>query len=132
MNIIIGFACAMGVNMGYNAHHHESEEMEQQNAVHSVSIHHGETSILGHHHSTNESSKDDCCSHGVKDLTLGSKTVPNKISIVQPEFFIAFVGAYINAGIFSYANTVTNPHSFARSYHPPIPDIRIAIQSFQI
>lgn len=132
MNTVIGFACAMGVNMGYNVHHHESEEMEQQDAMHSASMHHGEASKPGHHHPANESSKDDCCSHSVKDLTLLNKTVPNKISIVQPVFSIAFVAAYINADIFSYTNAVTNLHSFARSYHPPIPDIRIAIQSFQI
>ena len=132
MNTIIGFACAMGVDMGYNVHHHESEEMEQPDAMHSPSMHHGETSKPGHHHPANESSKDDCCNHSVKDLTLLSKTVPNKISIIQPVFFTPLVGAYVNADIFSYANTITNLHLFARSHHPPIPNIRIAIQSFQI
>ena len=132
MNTIIGFACAIGLNMAYNVHHHESEEMEQQDAMHSPSMHHGETSKPGHHHPANESSKGDCCSHSVKDLTLLSKTVPNQINIVQPVFFTAFVGAYVNADIFSYANVVRNLHLFVRSHHPPIPDIRIAIQSFQI
>ncbi len=132
MNTIIGFACAMGVDMGYNVHHHESEEMEQQDAMHSHSMHHGETSKPVHHHPANEGNKDDCCSHSVKDLTLLSKTVPNKISIIQPVFFTAFIEAYINIDIFSFANNITNLHPFVRSHHPPIPDIRIAIQSFQI
>ncbi len=132
MNTVIGFACAMGVNMGYNVHHHESEEMGQQDAMHSVSMHHEETSNSGHHHPANESSKDDCCSHSVKDLTLLSKIVPNQNNIVQPVFVIAFIGAYINADVFSYANISTNLHLFVRSHHPPILDIRIAIQSFQI
>ncbi len=132
MNTIIGFACAIGIDMGYNAHYQESEEMKQQVPKHSASTHRQETSKPGHHHPDNESSKDDCCSNSVKDLTLLSKTVPNQINIVQPVFFTAFIGAYVNANIFSYANTITNLHPFARSHHPPIPDIRIAIQSFQI
>ncbi|MEP7233383.1 MAG: hypothetical protein ABI691_24200 [Ginsengibacter sp.] len=132
MNTITGFACAMGLNMGYNVHHHESHEMKQQDAMHSASMHHRDTSKPAHHHPANESSKDDCCSHSVKDLTLLSKTVPNKISIIQPVFFIAFIGAYIHADIYSYANIITNLHLFVRSHHPPIPDVRIAIQSFQI
>ncbi len=41
MNTVIGFVCAMGVNMGYNVHHHESEEMEHHDAMHSASMHQG-------------------------------------------------------------------------------------------
>lgn len=133
MNTIIGFACAVGVDMGYNVHHHESEEMNQQEVMHSSPMHHHETSKQEHHHPTNKSTNDDdCCSHSVKDLTLLSKTVPNKVNIVQPVFFISFIGSYVNAEIFSYANIITNLHLFSRGHHPPIPDIRIAIRSFQI
>ncbi len=132
MNTIIGFACAVGIDMGYNVHHHESQEMKQQDQMHSASMHHQETSKPGHHHPANKNSEDDCCSNGVKDFTFLSKTVPNKISIIQPLFFTAFIGTYVNVDIFSCKNTITNLHPFARSHHPPIPDIRIAIQSFQI
>ena len=132
MNTIMGFACAIGIDMGYNTHHHDSKEMNQQLAMHSPSMHCQQMSKLRYQHPANKSSNDDCCSHSVKDLTLLSKTVPNKVNIVQPVFFIPFIGAYVNTDIFSYPNILTNLHLFPGSHHPPIPNIRIAIRSFQI
>lgn len=140
-NTIIGFACSIGVNMGYNAHHHESEEMQHSGDMHSKSAHHHESSKSAHHHETSttehqhqskESSKDDCCSNEITSFNNLSKTVPQTAGIVHPVFAVVFVAAFFNIGILPYNNVVKDIKPFVRSHHPPIPDIRIAIQSFQI
>ena len=63
LNTVIGFACAVGLDMGFNSHHHEESAIEvTENHHHNKSHHHDEADI--HHHQTNNN-KDNCCNDEV-------------------------------------------------------------------
>ncbi|MEO7444712.1 MAG: hypothetical protein ABIT96_03190 [Ferruginibacter sp.] len=134
LNTLIGFACSLGLNLGYNQHHHEAEVA----APGSNTDHHGHGSEKKHHekqtqhYPVNESSNDDCCGNGVTSFNLINKTVPQQVELVNPVFFTAFTATWFSSGILPYINVEKDIKPFVRSHHPPIPDIRIAIQSFQI
>ena len=99
MNTVIGFACAMGVNMGFNAHHHK---------------------------------KDDCCNDKALKIFQADKAVPQANILVNPIFVTAFISSfYITDALYDHFQ-IPGIKYFFRGHHPPIPDIRIAIQSFQI
>jgi len=136
LNIVVGFACAIGMDMGFNTHHHHhDEEMEAMEHVHadgSKHFHHNEA-ISHHDEANNQDSKDDnCCKDKVTGLTLLDKSVPQSYSGIHPVFFTAFLASYYNINLLPHTDIVRDIKQFVRSYHPPIPDIRIAIQSFQI
>ena len=136
MNTVIGFACATGVDMGFNTAHHHDEDAGPETAVHQHADgqkhkHHNEAAK--HHQNKKESSKKGgCCNDGViKFQTLDKSLSGNaNISISLP-VFVAIIPSYHNLAIFKYAQVPAQKylHPF---FHPPPPDIRILIQSFQI
>lgn len=134
LNTLLGFACSLGLNMGYNEHHHETESSVSTSLLaqheHGSSQNHHEDKK--HQHPNNESSNDDCCSHGVTSYNLLDKSVAEQVTIVHPVFGTAFLAAYYYIDLFQPQYAPKNIRAFAQSYHPPIPDIRIAIQSFLI
>ena len=129
--MFIGFACAVGVNMGFNKHHHEAER-EAAVSIHSHANgkkHHHEEAE--HKHKDNDK-KDDCCNDKVLKIFQIDKAVPQFAKILSPILNIAFVPVYYSINI-SYPSQVTTSNKYyVRGHHPPIRDIRIAIQSFQI
>jgi hypothetical protein len=146
LNTVVGFACAVGVDMGFNSKHHGSEEATEA-VVHihkngKKHIHQEKKESRSHdknhkHDEANNTEKpksDDgnCCTNKVKSFQDVDKSVPASQSIVHPIFFTAFVAVYYNMSSLPHTDIVRDIKPFVRSYHPPIPDIRIAIQSFQI
>ena len=131
LNMIIGFACAVGLDMGFNSHHHDGDETTMLNTSHhhNASQHHDEAD--NDHHNSKDG-KDNCCNDQVMKFTQIDKSVPQSLKTISPTFFTAFVSAWygIDISYTSYSNTSIK--YFVRSYHPPIADIRIAIHSFQI
>lgn len=130
MNTLVGFACAIGLDMGFNAHHHEEEETAVAVHVHAngKKHHHEETE---NKHAGNDK-KDDCCNDKVLNLLKTDKAVPQYAKLISPIFTAAFIPAYYTINI-SYPSQVSTANKyFVRGHHPPIPDLRIAIQSFQI
>ncbi len=145
LNTIIGFGCALGVDMGFNTKHHaEGQAVEGVVHIHKDGkkhIHHEKKSSdshdKSHHHDeagnfNKAHSDNNCCNDKVLIFEQVDKSVPNSLSIINPSCFIAFVDTYYNISILPNTNVVKDIKPFVRSYHPPIPDIRIAIQSFQI
>lgn len=141
LNTLVGFACSIGIDMGFNTKHHHGEEATEA-AVHvhadgkkhvhhkEASNHHDETAI-DHHKS--KDGKDNCCNDGVMKITQLDKAVPQSVSIaLHPIFFTAFVSSFYYVDILYSSQVNTSIKHFVRSYHPPISDIRIAIQSFLI
>jgi hypothetical protein len=58
---------------------------------------------------------------------------PSKTAVdIQPISFIVLLPSFYQFDAFASSVYVPNTKYFVRSYHPPIPDIRISIQSFQI
>ena len=146
LNTIVGFACSLGLDMGYNSTHHGADAATEA-VVHvhkdgKKHIHHEKKESDGHdkYHNHDEANKSEnsksdegnCCTDKVKEFQDLDKSVPASQSIVHPIFFTAFVAAYYNITLLFPTNVVRDIKPFVRNYHPPIPDIRIAIQSFQI
>lgn len=144
LNTVVGFACSIGIDMGFNTkHHHDEATTEPAVHVHADGkkhVHHKEVS--GHHHQHKEvadndhkskGEKDNCCNDGVMKITQLDKAVPQSVSIaLHPIFFTAFVSSFYYVDILYSSQVNTSIKHFVRSYHPPISDIRIAIQSFLI
>jgi hypothetical protein len=130
LNTLVGFACAVGVDMSFNTSHHEDEEPAIAVHVHAggKKNHHEEAE---HKHKHNDK-KGGCCNDKVIKIYQTDKSVPQASSLISPVFFTAFVSTYFTTDIVCYSQISSNTRYFVRSYHPPIPDIRIAIQSFQI
>jgi hypothetical protein len=145
LNTVVGFACSVGIDMGFNSkHHHEDQFTEAVVHVHSDGkrhIHnekknghnhekaHKHGQAANHHDSGNN--KDNCCNDEVAQLAQLDKSVPQSINIIHPIFLIAFFDAFYTV-VLPSGDFVKDIKQFVRSYHPPISNIRIAIQSFQI
>lgn len=138
LNTIIGFACAVGLNMGFNSHHNEQEVTEISVHVHSdgeqhqhhneIKDHHDET--VNDHPPTND--KDNCCNDEVMKFQQVDKAIASSVTLLCPVFFTSFPASFFNIDILSSKKKLSGIKYFVRNHHPPIPDIRIAIQSFQI
>lgn len=146
LNTVVGFACSVGVDMGFNTkHHHDEDATEAVVHIHKDGKRHvhqekkekhdhnnaHQHDVANNHHNSGDD-KDGCCNDKVKEFQDLVKSVPNSINIVHPVFFIAFIAAYYNISLLPYTDVVKDIKPFVRSYHPPISDIRIAIQSLQI
>jgi hypothetical protein len=145
LNTVVGFACSVGLDMGFNSkHHHDEESTEAVVHVHSDGkkhIHYEKKNTHEHnnphqhdqdktHHNSNEE-KDNCCNDQVLKFEQADKSIPHSLNIVHPLFLIAFLDVFYNVNLPS-PGLVKDIKQFVRNYHPPIADIRIAIRSFQI
>jgi hypothetical protein len=138
LNTIVGFACAVGMDMGFNRDHHPEQE-----TVHSSKHAHHDSDR--HHHAKHEhdeeaadhhaakSSKDNCCKDQVTKITKADKLSQAGFNyrLLSGSFFLLPSTAYRIGNSGTFPVNVPNTH-FVRHCRPPIPDLRIAIQSFQI
>jgi hypothetical protein len=131
LNTIIGFACSVGLDMGFNSEHHNSEETALvENGGHHHDMLHHDNDVYNH---KSKQGKDNCCNDKVTKIAQLDKTVPQSYKAsINPVFFTAFASSFFNIDVFAALKATPNIKYFVRSYHPTIPDIRIAIQSFQI
>ncbi|MEO6682072.1 MAG: hypothetical protein ABIN48_04540 [Ginsengibacter sp.] len=138
LNTIIGFACAVGFDMSFNSSHHGEEVTDNTIPLHEDGKkHHHHNEVKSHHeeaenhlHKTTNN-KDNCCHDKVTQIAQQDKIITPSIDVITPVFFTTFIASFYDINIL---NSVIDSHVklFIRSHHPPIPDIRIAIQSFQI
>ena len=144
VNSVVGFACSVGIDMGFNSkHHHDEESTEAVVHIHADGKKHihqekknSHNHSKPHHDQSNnqhesDKKKDNCCNDEVTKFSQVDKTVPQSFNIIHPPFLIAFFDANYNVDLPS-PGIVKDIKQFVRSYHPPISNIRIAIQSFQI
>ena len=130
LNTIVGFACAVGIDMGFNSHHHNEEAAELTLHTHADGMQH-------HHEADNQDkksndSKDNCCKDKVTKIAQADKSLPPSNSVINPLFLAAFISSQYNFDITGISKASPALNNFVRSRHPTISDIRIAIQSFQI
>lgn len=130
LNTVIGFACAVGLDMGFNSHHHDESAIEATENHHHDKSHQHDEAEVDHHNANNH--KDNCCNDGVMKFQQVDKNIATSFSLINPLFFTSFLASYYNIDILSSSDRISDIKYFVRSHHPPIPDIRIAIQSFQI
>lgn len=136
LNTVVGFACAVSMPNGTpqeerhatKSHHHTDHDHANHNHAKPAEAHHD----LTDHHATKEN-KDDCCKDEVTKLLKEDKVSPSKTTVsIQPATFIALLLSYYPIDALVASVYQPNTKYFVKSYHPPIRDIRISIQSFQI
>lgn len=127
VNTLLGFACSLGINMGYNKHHHRQEVAAVVNHCHT------NKQQQSHNHAGNVPvSKDDCCSHGVTSFNLVDKIPADGYKIVQPAPAVTIATVFCNMRFLLNNDEAKDTTYSIQDHHPPIPDIRVAIQSFQV
>lgn len=154
-NTAVGFACAIGVDMGFNSPHHNETEEPAEVHIHGdgkkhvhekeaseVTTHVHEDGMKHQHDSepakqitiagSNLLTKDDCgcCTNEVQEFQNLDKNVTVNTGINIP-VFVEILSTYLDVD-FSTALKDFPVNYKARFYYPPPPDIRIAIQRFQI
>ena len=128
--MFVGFACAVGVDMGFNSHHHEAEERAVTVHKHKDGEKHHREEV--EHKHTDKDKKDNCCNDKVLKIFQKDKSVPQFAQLISSIFNAAIVPVYSTINI-SYPSQVTTTNKYyVGGHHPPISDIRIAIRSFQI
>ena len=134
-NIVVGFACGLGINRGFNSHEFEKKKGDSKTHEHADGKKHVHGPEKGKHNDSGKKHHDEeggCCTDGVVKLAQTEKAIPTATTFTNPGFTTAFIATFYSTDIF-YKSQVTEPIKyFVRGHHPPIPDIRIAIQSFQI
>ena len=131
MNTVIGFACAMGVNMGFNRHHHDEEESPEATDHHHAGgkMHQHHDAINKHHH---DSEKDGCCNDDVmKFQRLDKNLTSNANAVINTPVLVTLPSSFFSIDIFRQPQVAYHKY-IDQFFHPPPPDIRILIQSFQI
>ena len=135
LNTVIGFACAMGVDMGFNSkHHHDEDEEATETSVHvnGKKHQHNEEETKHHHGSKEDSEKGGCCNDGViKFQNLEKNLNQNNTLVIYAHLFATILSNFWSINIFNCAKALAQNYK-ARVFHPPPTDILIAIQRFQI
>lgn len=139
LNTVVGFACSVGMEMGTveshhhsqrdKDHHHDHEDGQKEEHSSSISDH----SSNHDHSSKTEKTTDDCCTDQVQKIERADKLSPPVVefSSYQPFYTLIFPNYFLVEASVS-ALEISRPKHPDRDYHPPISDIRIALQSFQI
>lgn len=148
LNTVVGFACSLGLDMGFNTKHHSHEEGEkhEHDNGHQHDGHKGhshQNSPGSHHHSDNTDNttasfsspnEENCCSDFVVGFQNTDKQIAEKSSIPQKStntlLYLVFAppsAELLNAK--DFANHLRIPPREI-DYSPP--DIRVFIQSFLI
>jgi hypothetical protein len=131
LNTIIGFACAVGLDMGFNSKHHHHEDAISRNTK---SHHHNGKS----HHHNNEinkgrtTEKENCCNEDATQLSQSDRLPVNAVNsgIEMPVALIALHFLYISH-LSSFKPEITKIQE-VRPYVLNSRGIRVSIQSFQI
>lgn len=138
LNTVIGFACTVGLEEDHDRHLHDAQVTHLHKHDHVGSDHHHSKSEHHHHdlaadqHSAKKD-KENCCKDEVIKLLKEDKLVAAKSAVnLQPMVFVTVPASFYQFDALASSTAAPNIRYFVRSYHPPIRDIRISIQSFQI
>lgn len=132
-NTIAGFACSIGIDMGYNSHHHSHDK-----AYHHVDIKSHSKHKHNHTHpnivQVKTGASDDCCSNDVAKFALLDKSVVNNnLDLQTPIFLLAFSTIFLPQTINESGLAVNSTFQFVRrSSFLNDTDIQTAIRRFQI
>ena len=142
LNTVVGFACSIGIDLGYNSSHHQPSSSPPTEKTHSHKAKHKHSHGVSHHDSdkhkmasrTAKDTQDDCCANDVtKFIQLDKSVVKSNLNLKAPTFLVAFTSIFIQPSL--NENNLANSarlHHVRRSCFIYDTDIRIAIQSFQI
>ena len=104
MNTVIGFACAMGVDMGFNSKHHhddDKEAMETAVPVNGKEHQHHDEEAKHHHDSKEDLEKGGCCKDGViKFQNLDKNLNQNNTPVIYAHVFATIRSDFWNVNVF--------------------------------
>lgn len=128
MNTLLGFACSIGVDLGYNTNHHKQDASSVKNeADHDCGNMEDETTA-----NTSPVNTHDCCKDEVLKFNLSDKSPASTIKIDAPIHTAFSIVAFYIIQSFTIEDVPSN-HYYVRSDHPPISkDITISTHSFRI
>ena len=132
-NTIIGFACAVGIDMGFNTKHHDDgETTEAPIHVHAAGKIHNHaneanTHKIGYKKSTE---KGGCCNDKVIEFQNVDKNLVAKTIVTTPAI-VAIITTFIWIDLFDIAKSSLQKDLITRFYPPP-KDILISIRKFQV
>lgn len=144
-NTVVGFACSVGADMGFNTiRHHDDDRKLVSVHVHADGKKHVHADGKKHDHPSQpvkhqheekkaeKKQKDGCCNDDVQKLQRLDKALSQNAKItMDAPVFIAIMRMYTGMDILSLS--MAYPLKFKdRFFYPPPSDIRIAIQRFQI
>ena len=134
LNMLLGFACSLGINMGYNRDHHHLNSVSEKSSNNLVTDCHIAFSGDDNSNEGSDSSNDkDCCSNGVvKFFKLDKNISTTNVDLCSPLLLMVNQLTYQMELLQHLKNNEPAIHYFVQSDHPPLPDIRTAIQSFLI
>lgn len=139
-NSVVGFACSMGVDMGFNSGHHKHEEAKEEHehgghtpAWNTHNHTHNHSNILINASSFNPQSDENCCNNFIVGFqNLDKQLISRADSSGKRKFDYAFFIIHPETIFVQpvYKEPVKTPLKFLPFHSPP--DIRVFIQSFQI
>ncbi|MEO6290659.1 MAG: hypothetical protein ABIO76_12095 [Ginsengibacter sp.] len=151
LNTVIGFACAMGVDLDFNSkHHHDNDDTalietsvpvsgkehkhhnEERKQHHDeVNSHHHDEETKVQHDSKGDSEKGGCCNHEVIKFQNLEKNLNQDTPVIYAQIFATIHSNIWRINIFNCFKILPR-HYKVCVFHPPRTDILIAIQRFQI
>ena len=86
LNMLLGFACSLGINMGYNRDHHHLNSVSEKYSDNLVTDCHADFSGDDNSNEGSDSSNDkDCCSNGVvKFFKLDKNISTTNVELCSP------------------------------------------------
>ena len=134
LNTLVGFACSLGIDMGFNSKHHHDDEEATETSVHAggKEHQHHDEEIKHQHDSKEDSEKGGCCNDGViRFQNLEKNLNQNNTPVIHAHVFTTILSDFWNVNVFNCAKALPQKYK-ASVFHPPPTDILIAIQRFQI
>ena len=133
LNTMVGFACAAGLNMGFNTRHHHREEAVSPG----ISHHHHEGATHHHDEGASKAQKtgedNNCCNDGVIKFSQVDKLLAHA---VNTGIELPIMLAPLHFLYQSHLSSISQGHSQSlpapRPYVAGSRGIRVSIQSFQI
>jgi hypothetical protein len=133
LNMLTGFACAVGVDMEYNVHHHKQSKMDH--ATEKERQH-----WFGHYYMAtaanfgDASAKNDCCFNNAVKFMLLAKTIPTYNANPKfPAIVLVFTSPFTFQSLVNPQFAIHSRfRSVQRSYFFTNMNIFLAIESFRI
>ncbi|MBC7650359.1 MAG: hypothetical protein H7101_01265 [Deinococcales bacterium] len=136
LNTVVGFACTLGVNMGFNKRNHHTEKATVAPSTH---VHangkkhdHHNKKVENHQENKETNDKSGCCNNAVIKFQNADKAlIQNVKASLNAPVFIAIISTFYCINTLKINNNYPEKY-YTRFFYPPPPDIRVVIQSFQI
>jgi hypothetical protein len=88
--------------------------------------------ITARKNSTSKGCRKTPCNDNIVNFSKIDKNCTQHFSPINNIFFTTFISSFSNIDVLKTFDAEVSIKNYLQKYHPPIPDIRVAIRSFQI